>query len=141
MIYALATILSLTAVGVSASEFSTSSPENLKQLFEEFKSRHGKSYSTMAEEQSRYEIFMQTLKVIDERNKLDAGVHGITQFADMTQQEFEDIYLDKTIANKIRTRNATIVEIPLYQGSATAVDYTGIQTTAIKNQANCGSCW
>jgi cysteine peptidase B len=29
----------------------------------------------------------------------------------------------------------------LYSGSTTAVDYTGKQTTAIKDQANCGSCF
>jgi len=131
----------LATTAVSASEYSTSSPETLKQLFEQFKRNHARSYSTMDEERSRYEIFVQTLKVIDERNQVDAGVHGITQFADMTQQEFEDIYLDRTIANKIRQQNATLAEIPLYEGSTTSVDYTGTQTTAIKNQQSCGSCW
>jgi hypothetical protein len=140
MIYA-TLIAAVTLTAVTASDFSTSSPETLKQLFEQFKSTHGKSYSTMNEEQSRYEIFMQTLKVIDERNNAEPGVHGITQFADMTQQEFENTYLDRTIANKIRQRNATLVEVPLYEGSTTAVDYTGTQTTAIKNQQSCGSCW
>lgn len=137
----LATLIAALTASATASELSTSSPEILKQLFEQFKAKHGKSYSTMQEESNRYNIFVETLKIIDERNKVDPGVHGITQFADMTQQEFEDIYLDRTIANKIRQRNATLVEIPLYQGSATAVDYTGTQTTAIKNQQSCGSCW
>lgn len=139
MIYS--TLIALTLTAVSASDYSSSSSENLKQLFDNFKKTHSKVYLTMEEELSRYEIFLQTLKVIDERNKLDSGVHGITQFADMTQEEFESTYLDRTIANKIRQRNATITQIPLYQGAATSVDYTGIQTTAIKNQQSCGSCW
>lgn len=142
MIYPTTLIAALSlAASVTAADLSTSSPEILKQLFEEFKSQHGKSYTTMGEEQHRYENFLQTLKLIDERNKLDIGVHGITQFADMTQQEFEATYLDRTIANKMRDRNATFVEVPEYTGSATAVDYTGTQTTAIKNQLSCGSCW
>lgn len=139
MIYS--TLLALTLTAISASEYSLSSPENLKQLFDNFKLKHNKKYLTMEEETNRYEIFIQTLKVIDERNKLDSGVHGITQFADMTQEEFESTYLDRTIANKIRQRNATITQVPLYQGATTSVDYTGIQTTAIKNQQSCGSCW
>ena len=135
------TLIALTLSSISASSFSSSSHEELKQLFENFKISHNKRYSTMEEEFNRYEIFLQTLKVIDERNQLDSGIHGITQFADMTQEEFESIYLDRTIANKIRERNATITTIEPYQGVAASVDYTGKQTTAIKNQQNCGSCW
>lgn len=139
MIYS--TLLALSLTAITATEYSSLSQEGFKQLFDNFKNKHNKKYLTMEEENNRYNIFIQTLKVIDERNKLDSGIHGITQFADMTQEEFESTYLDRTIANKIRQRNATITEVPIYQGGLSNVDYTGIQTTAIKNQQSCGSCW
>ena len=69
------------------------------------------------------------------------AVHGITRFADLTQQEFEDMYLNKHIANAMRNMNATVVAVKPYVGSSTAADYTGTQTTAIKDQGSCGSCW
>mmetsp|Transcript_13982 Transcript_13982/g.14588 ORF Transcript_13982/g.14588 Transcript_13982/m.14588 type:complete len:339 (+) Transcript_13982:119-1135(+) len=139
MIYS--TLLALSLTAITATKYSSLSQEGFKQLFDNFKNKHNKKYLTMEEENNRYNIFIQTLKVIDERNKLDSGIHGITQFADMTQEEFESTYLDRTIANKIRQRNATITEVPIYQGGLSNVDYTGIQTTAIKNQQSCGSCW
>lgn len=66
--------------------------------------------------------------------------HGITKFADLTQAEFESMYLDSRTASHMRKMNATRVEAP--RGTTTgAVDYTASQTTAVKDQGNCGSCW
>lgn len=46
---------------------SLSQPEMLKELFEEFRKTHSRSYSTMDEEMHRYGVFQETLKTIDER--------------------------------------------------------------------------
>jgi len=125
-----------------------SNPETVKELFDNFKSEHRVSYSTMDEEMHRFSIFVKHLALIDSRNADEharsdgnGAVHGITRFADLTQQEFEDMYLDKHVAAKIRNANATIASVPQYVGSATAADYTGSQTTAIKDQGQCGSCF
>ena len=100
-------------------------------MFEAFKTEHGRSY-TKEEELTRFEIFRNTLKVIDSRNSADGGaVHGITRFArlseyllsvekwlmrmcmffrfaDLTQQEFEDMYLDRAVVSKIRGKSIKV---------------------------------
>ena len=46
---------------------SLSRPETLKELFDDFRKTHSRMYSTMDEEMHRYNIFVDTLKTIDER--------------------------------------------------------------------------
>jgi len=120
----------------------SSSPEVLKELFEEFKAEHRSNYRTMDDENYRFGVFVKTLHIIDERNAAEDGsLHGITRFADMTQEEFQSKYLDMNIASKIRGTNATIVQVPAYTGSSTSADYVGTQTTPVKDQGQCGSCF
>lgn len=136
--------LAVSAAVASAglTKFGASSPEILKELFEQFKADYKSNYRTMDDEMHRFDVFVKTLHIIDERNAVnDGSVHGITRFADLTQEEFQNMYLDKHVADKIRSVNATIVQVPAYTGSATAVDYVGSQTTAIKDQGQCGSCF
>jgi len=45
------------------------------------------------------------------------------------------------VSRHIQGLNATIASVPAYTGSATATDYTGRQTTAVKDQGSCGSFW
>jgi hypothetical protein len=46
---------------------SLTQPETLKELFDDFRKTHSRQYSTMEEEMHRYNNFVNTLKVIDER--------------------------------------------------------------------------
>jgi len=131
---------------VASSSYASSSPEDIKAMFESFKAEHGKKYASADEEVNRFKIFSSMLEVIDARNTIEAAsggsaVHGITRFADMSQDEFQVMYLDNSVSNKMKSLNATRVEVPPYTGGVGAVDYTGKQTTAIKDQGSCGSCW
>ena len=73
----------------------------------------------------------------EEKEAGGSARHGVTRFADLTQEEFEAMYLDSRTSKNIRQRNATVIATPRGQTSG-AVDYTGSQTTAVKDQGSCG---
>jgi len=106
---------------------------------------HNKNYDTMEEENRRFNIFLENLKVADNRNRdeLKAGgsaVHGITKFSDLSQAEFESRYLTADISMK--SSNAEVLNIESApEASAGLVDWTGKFTTPVKDQGYCGSCW
>jgi C1A family cysteine protease len=145
MIYTTVAALSIFASSVVAATTYSSNPENLKFMWEAFKRDFNKKYDTMNEEASRYEVFMENLKVIDARNALEkaaggSAVHGITQFSDISQEEFSSRYL--LSKPSMKSKNTKVMtDIPTYTGPAGLVDWTGVLTTAVKNQGYCGSCW
>ena len=87
---------SVATIGMS---YSTLSDEEQTALFADFVTKYGKTYAADSDEyNTRLSNFKVTLQVIDERNQAEAsvlgeGVHGVTKFADLTQDEFESMYL------------------------------------------------
>ena len=144
MIYQTILAASLCALGASVRTNLSSSPkETIKELWEQFKAEHHREYHTMDEESHRYSVFVNTLRLIDVRNadeemRNGAAVHGITRFADLTQEEFAATYLSRSVVSNIRGLNTTKLEVAPLNGATGSVDYTGKQTTAIKDQGNCG---
>lgn len=67
------------------------------KLFEDFITNFKRNYTTDAEKGLRFANFKSFLHLIDERNAVEDGeigaVHGITKFADLTQEEFMQTYL------------------------------------------------
>lgn len=114
--------------------------------FNQFKVTWHRAYSTPSEEQSRFKIFIENLKKIDERNRLEAAangtaVHGITQFTDLTAEEFKKRYANLDTANlKSKPSQAKLVQIERLKEPAVA-DWSGVFTTPVKDQGYCGSCW
>jgi len=138
------TVLAASILGATSATLSNSSPEALKEMFESFKQKFGRNYATMDEELTRFATFTENLKLVDERNAVERAAggsaeHGITQFSDMSQQEFADMFLTLDVTKKMG--NATLTEVKPYEGVETLVDWTGKYTTAVKNQGYCGSCW
>lgn len=113
---------------------------SILQLFEEFKVTYNKTYGSVDEENLRYIYFRNFLKVIDERNGNDTlAVHGITKFADLSNDEFKKVSLGyKPLTS---ATNAKSIYLDAYDGNKTYINWANIYTTAVKDQGYCGSCW
>ena len=117
------------------------------QAWIHFKEKHNKVYASLAEERRRFKTFRENLKLIDERNRRETGtaVHGVTKFADMSQDEFRSGYLHPSPPRSSppppppsSQRSPGIESKPL---PTKASDWSGVYTTPIKDQGYCGSCW
>jgi C1A family cysteine protease len=141
----LSKLLTLSAIGLaSASRFFVEDIDHLRFMWEGWKADHGKTYK-LAENEHRFQVFVSNLKLADERNaeQVAAGgeeVHGMTRFADLTQDEFEAQFLgsDESMAMGAQESDLSL-STPIV--NAIVQDWTGIYTTPVKNQGNCGSCW
>merc|ERR1712002_295102 len=62
--------------------------------FAQFKEQFGKTYLSRAEHNLRFDIFKTNMKKMEEHNKSGASWKmGMNQFSDLTQAEFESMYL------------------------------------------------
>jgi hypothetical protein len=122
-------------------KYSTLDDDTTIDLFEEFKIKYNKSYATIEEATLRYNYFNRFLELIDERNGNDTyAVHGITKFADLSEEEFRKISLGYKPADD-NNANAKIVYTNHYEGDVTYINWADVYTTPVKDQGYCGSCW
>ena len=105
-------------------------------------------YSSTVEERDRFALFEKSLLRIDAQNEQERAINGstvfgVTKFADLSVEEFEEIYLGtKPPADYLAKRRLmTIAPAVARPMKTTAADWRGIYTTPIKYQGNCGSCW
>lgn len=102
-----------------------------------FVTEYRRSYFSKEEYSYRLGVFAQNLKMIEERNQNDDGViHGITKFADWTQEEFEAL-LNLPAREPEPEKLYLNLRAPWEEGK----DWRDDIDHDIKDQGQCGSCW
>jgi cathepsin F len=112
-----------------------------KSLFNEWKALHNKKYVDVHEEARRFSVFNQNLAKIAALNtEEEAAKFVINKFADLTEQEFSDLYLQtKGFGNSFSKYPEAMTILPVAPDS---YDWrTKGAVTPVKDQGQCGSCW
>jgi len=108
----------------------------VQQKFTEFMKSYKKEYLGN-EVFTRFNVFKNNLALIESHNAQNLGwTMGLNQFADLTSEEFEQMYLRYTPEE----HNSSFVPSNAPEAEVDWTAKSGI-VTPIKDQGQCGSCW
>jgi C1A family cysteine protease len=130
-------LLLLVVCGVFAIDLSMVS---MLKEWKQFKKTYNKEYDTKADELYRFGVFVKNMEISKKLNDApgNKAEYGVTQFSDLSAEEFKATYLTYRPDNV--TRNMT----PLEAGATPPCSINWVDkgaTTPIYNQGQCGSCW
>merc|ERR1711962_1382138 len=115
--------------------------KEVRQHFEEFKVKFNRTYSSSNEEETRFKIFVSNLEELELTKTKASYSTGVTQFFDLTREEFRTFYL-----GGMKRPNPGVLPKADAKASKkslpTSMDWRehGV-VSAVKNQGQCGSCW
>ncbi|GLT66790.1 hypothetical protein SLA2020_391390 [Shorea laevis] len=122
-------------------------PRNAEGEFQIFMEKFGKNYSTREEYVHRLGIFARNIIRAAEHQALDpTAVHGVTQFSDLSEAEFERMYTGVKGGSGFQLMKGVEgdeVAAPLeVDGLPESFDWREKgAVTEVKMQGACGSCW
>ncbi|KAM0057875.1 putative actinidain [Helianthus debilis subsp. tardiflorus] len=143
----LLTCLLLTITYVTSN---TRTDEEVRNTYDLWLTRHGKTYNALGEKESRFRIFADNFKFIDEHSLSGNKSYkvGLNQFADLTNEEYRSMYLGtkvdpyRRIAKMQRgeiSRRYAVQENEMFPAKVDWRERGAV--SPVKNQGGCGSCW
>ncbi|KAG8380548.1 hypothetical protein BUALT_Bualt06G0027100 [Buddleja alternifolia] len=110
--------------------------------FKTFMEEYGKEYPTRAEYLHRLGVFAKNLIRAVEHQAMDpTAVHGVTQFSDLSQEEFEGMYMGVKGGGAGENGVAAAAEMEVGDLPESFDWRERGAVTDVKMQGTCGSCW
>jgi len=107
--------------------------------FSKWAESYNKAY-TPEEYQYRLAVFASNVEIIDQLNEeSDGAIFGINEFSDLSPEEFTKIYNGFVPGPEDAER--PLLDLPNAAAPDTFSWLDSSKVTAVKNQAQCGSCW
>ncbi|KAE9586205.1 hypothetical protein Lal_00000745 [Lupinus albus] len=144
----LSSAIDMSIISYDKTHMNKNDNDELMILYEEWLVKNGKVYNGLGEKETRFEIFKDNLRFINEHNN---GLNrtyklGLNRFADLSNEEYREKFLGTKVDPnrrmiKLRTRSnryAPRVGDKLPE----SVDWRKEgAVVGVKDQGSCGSCW